>query len=53
MGKLCMTTHLTALCTPCIVFLLVAYTCIIVIGHEKQRLEELPEPAPVEAGNHE
>jgi hypothetical protein len=53
MGKLCMIMHLTTLCTPCIAFMLVAHTCIIVIGHEEQGLEEPLEPAPVEAGNHE
>jgi hypothetical protein len=50
---LCMIMYLTTLCTPCIVFMLVAHTCIIVIGHEEQGLEEPSEPATVEAGNHE
>jgi hypothetical protein len=53
MGKLCMIMHLTTLCTPYIAFMLVAHTCIIAIGHEEQGFEELPEPAPVKAGNHE
>jgi hypothetical protein len=53
MGKLCMIMHLTSLYTPCIAFVLVAHMCIIVIGHEEQGLEEPPEPAPVEASNHE
>jgi hypothetical protein len=39
--------HLTALCTPCIAFMLVAHTCTFAIGHEEQGLEEPPEPAPV------
>jgi hypothetical protein len=52
MGKLCMIMHLTTLSTPCIAFMLVAYTCIIVIGHMEKGLEESPESAPVEAGNH-
>jgi hypothetical protein len=42
-----------ALCTPCNTIMLVSHTCILAIGHEKQGLEEPPEPAPVEAGNHE
>jgi hypothetical protein len=53
MGKFCMTMHLTTLYTPCNPFMLVAHTCIIAIGYEEQGLEEPPEPAPVEAGNHE
>jgi hypothetical protein len=53
MGKLCMIMHLITLCTSCIAFMFVAHTCIIVIGHEEQGHEESPEPAPVEAGNHE
>jgi hypothetical protein len=48
-----MIMHLTTLCVPCIAFMLVAHTCIIVIGHEEQGLKEPPESAPVEAGNHE
>jgi hypothetical protein len=53
MGRLCMIMHLPTLFTPCIVFMLVAHTCIIVICHEEQRLEEPSEPAAVKAGNHE
>jgi hypothetical protein len=53
MVRLCMIMHLSTLCTPCIVFMLVAHTCIIVIVHEEQELEEPSEPAPVETGNHE
>jgi hypothetical protein len=48
-----MTMHLLTLCTPCIAFMLVAHTCIIVIGHEEKGLEEPLEPALVEDGNHE
>jgi hypothetical protein len=50
---LCMIMYLTTLCTPYITFMLVAHTYIITIGHEKQGLEEPPEPALVEADNHE
>jgi hypothetical protein len=53
MGKLCMIMDLTALCTSCIAFILMAHTCIIAIGHGEQGLEEPPGLAPVEAGNHE
>jgi hypothetical protein len=53
MCRLCMIMHLPTFCIPCIAFMLVAHTCIIGIGHEEQGLEEPPEPAPVEAGNHE
>jgi hypothetical protein len=31
----------------------VSHTYIFAIDHAEQRLEEPPEPAPVEAGNHE
>jgi hypothetical protein len=48
-----MIMHLTTLSIPCIAFMLVAHTCIFVIVHEEQRLEEPLELAPVEAGNHE
>jgi hypothetical protein len=48
-----MIMHLPTLCTTCLAFMLVAYTCIIVIGHEEQGLEEPSEPAPVEVSNHE
>jgi hypothetical protein len=53
MGRLCMIMHILTLCTPYITFMLVAHTCIITIGHEEQGLEEPPDPAPIEAGNHE
>jgi hypothetical protein len=53
MGRLCMIMHLPTLCISYIAFMLVAHTCIIVIGHEEQGLEEPPEPALVKAGNHE
>jgi hypothetical protein len=53
MCRLCMIMHLPTLCTPYIAFMLVTHTCIIVIGHVEQGHEELPEPAPIEAGNHE
>jgi hypothetical protein len=52
MGKLYMIMHLTTLFIPCIIFMLVSHTRIIVIGHKEQGPEETPEPAPVEAGNH-
>jgi hypothetical protein len=48
-----MIMHLTTLCTPCIAFMLVSHTCIIVIGHEEQGPEETLEPAPVEASSYE
>jgi hypothetical protein len=48
-----MIMHLTTLCTPCIAFMLVSHTCIIVIGHKEQGPEETPESAPIEAGNYE
>jgi hypothetical protein len=48
-----MIMHLTTLFTPYIANMLVANTCIIVIGQEEQGLEEPPELAPVEASNHE
>jgi hypothetical protein len=31
----------------------VSHTCIFVIGHMEQGLEEPPEPAPVEVGSYE
>jgi hypothetical protein len=48
-----MIMHLTTLCTTYISFMLVAHTCIIVIGHEEQGLEEQSEPAPVEGSSYE
>jgi hypothetical protein len=53
MGKLCMIMHLTTLCTPCIVFILVSHTCIFAVDHAEQEPKETPEPAQVEAGSHE
>jgi hypothetical protein len=53
MDRLCMIMHLIALCTPCITFMIVSHTCIIVIGHAEQGPEETPEPAPVEGVNPE
>jgi hypothetical protein len=42
--------HIT-LCTLCIAFLLVSYTCIFTIDHTEQGHEEPPEPASVEGAN--
>jgi hypothetical protein len=53
MGKLCISMHLITLCTPCIAFMLVAHTCILVIDHVEQGHVEPPEPAPVEGANYE
>jgi hypothetical protein len=53
MGKLCIIMQHTTLCAPCIAFILVYHTCIFAIEHTEQGREELPEPAPVEAGNYE
>jgi hypothetical protein len=53
MGELCIIMHHITLCTPCIIFMLVSHTCIIVIGHEEQGPEETLEPTPVKAGNYE
>jgi hypothetical protein len=44
--------HIT-LYTPCIAFMLVFHTFIIVIGHAEQGPEEMPEPAQVEGVNPE
>jgi hypothetical protein len=48
-----MIVHLTTLCTPCIVFMLVSHTCIIARGHEEQGPVETPELAPIEASSYE
>jgi hypothetical protein len=53
MDMLCMIIHLTTFCTPCIVIMLVSHTCIFAIDYGEPGHEELPEPAPVKAGNHE
>jgi hypothetical protein len=53
MGKLCISMHLTARCTPCIAFMLVAHTCTFVIDHVEQGRVEPPEPAPVETADYE
>jgi hypothetical protein len=45
--------HLTTLCTPCIALVFMTHTCILAIDHTEQGLEEPPELAPVEAGEHE
>jgi hypothetical protein len=52
MDRLCMIMHTTTICTPCITFMLVFYTCIIVIGHMGQGPEKMPEPA-LEGSNYE
>jgi hypothetical protein len=36
MGKLCISMHLTARCTSCIAFMLVAHTCTFAIDHVEQ-----------------
>jgi hypothetical protein len=53
MGKLCIIMQHTTLCTPCIIFMLVSHTCIIVIGHAEQGPEETPEAAQAEDINYE
>jgi hypothetical protein len=53
MVKLCMSMYYTALCTPCIAFILVAHTCIIAIDPAEQGRVESPEPAPVEGADYE
>jgi hypothetical protein len=53
MDRLCMVMHLTTLGTPCIAIILVSHTCIFAIDHAEPGHEDLQEPAPVEAGNHE
>jgi hypothetical protein len=53
MGKLCISTHFTARCTPCIAFMLVAHTCTFAIDHVEQERMEPPEPAPVEGADYE
>jgi hypothetical protein len=53
MGKLCISMHLTAHCTLCIAFMLVAHTCTFVIDQVEQGHVEPPEPAPVEGTDYE
>jgi hypothetical protein len=53
MGKLCIIMQHITLYTPCIAFMLVSDTCIIVIGHVEQEPKEAPEPAQVEGVNPE
>jgi hypothetical protein len=48
-----MIMHLNTLCTPCIAFILVSHTCIIVIGHTELGSEETPEPAQAGGINYE
>jgi hypothetical protein len=51
MDKLGMIMQHTALCTPCIAFMLVSHTYIFTIDHAEQGRKEPPEPAPVEGVN--
>jgi hypothetical protein len=53
MGKLCLSMHLTTLCTTCIALVFMTHMCILAIDHVEHRLEEPPEPAPVEATDFE
>jgi hypothetical protein len=53
MGKLCISMHLSARCTLCIAFMLVAHICTFVIDHVEQGRVEPPEPAPVETADYE
>jgi hypothetical protein len=53
MGKLCIIMQHITLYTPCIAFMLVSHTCIIVIGHAEQEPKEAPDPAQVEGVNPE
>jgi hypothetical protein len=53
MGKLCISMHLTAHCTPCIAFMLVVHTYTFAIDHVEQGHVEPPEPAPVETADYE
>jgi hypothetical protein len=45
--------HLTTLFTLCIALVFMTHTCILAIDHAERGLEKPPEPAPVEAGEHE
>jgi hypothetical protein len=53
MGKWYIIMKHATLCTPYIAFMLVAHTCIFVIGHAEQGLEETPKPAQAEDVNPE
>jgi hypothetical protein len=53
MGKLCISLHLTAHCTACIAFMLVAHTCTFVIDHVEQGRVGPPELTPVETADYE
>jgi hypothetical protein len=53
MGKLCIIMQHITLSTPCISFMLVSHTCIIMIGHAEQGPKETPEPAQVKGVNPE
>jgi hypothetical protein len=48
MGKLWIIMQNITLCTPCIIFMLVSHTCIIVIDHAGQGRAEPSELAPIE-----
>jgi hypothetical protein len=64
-GKLCISVHFTARCTPCIafmlvahtctfvIFMLVAHTCTFVIDHVELGRMEPSEPALVEIADYE
>jgi hypothetical protein len=53
MGKLCISMHFTARCTPCIAFMLVAHSCTFAIDHVEPGRVLPPEPAPVETADYE
>jgi hypothetical protein len=53
MGKLCISMHFTAHCTPHIAFMLVAHTCTFVIDDVEPGRVEPPEAALVETADYE
>jgi hypothetical protein len=53
MGKLCISMHLTACCTPYIAYMLASHTCTFAIDHAEQGRAEPLEPAPVEGADYE
>jgi hypothetical protein len=53
MGKLCIIMQHITLYTPCIAFMLMSHTCIIVLDHTEQGRAEPSEPAPVEGIEYE
>jgi hypothetical protein len=53
MGKLCISMHFTAYCTPYIAFMLVAHTYTFTIDHVEPGRVEPPEPAPAETVDYE